>query len=143
MQLTKKSIYALRVLKILVEKKDETPISAAVMAREANLSFKYLEQVLSLLKKNGVVASIKGKGGGYFLLKRTDEITIGDVIRAMDGPLAPIDCASRRYPAQCRDCPEPYESCWLRTLMTRVRDKIAEVLDRETIKDIDFFTPGE
>ena len=128
---------------MLADNKDDTPISAAVMAREANLSLKYLEQVLSVLKKSGFLTSTKGKSGGYLLKKRADEITLGNVIRTMDGPLAPIDCATRKDPAQCRECPEPFDSCWLRELMIRVRDKIAEVLDSETVGDIKTITPGE
>jgi len=111
-------------------------LSAAFLAEKEGLSLKYLEQVLSTLRKRGIVVSHRGKEGGYSLRLAPHEITLGDVIRAIDGPLAPMPCASRTLPHKDPDCPYPYETCWLRLLMLRVRDNISSVLDQETLEDM-------
>ena len=136
MKVSKKGIYALRALKQIMDNRGKGPLSAARMAERGGLQLKYLEQVLAELRKSGFLTSIRGKSGGYQLRMKPEEITLGSVIRAIDGPLAPIDCASQGVPQLCHGCPEPYESCWIRLLMLRVRDKIAEVMDSETVGDI-------
>jgi Rrf2 family protein len=99
------------------------------------LPLKYLEQILSTLRKQGVLVSERGKSGGYALRKPPEKITLGDIIRAVDGPLAPIPCASRTAPYEIEKdcCPYPFETCWIRKLMLRVRDNISEILDQETL----------
>lgn len=133
MKLSNKSIYALRVLRHLVEAYNRQTISAYELAEREGISLKYLEQVLATLRKNGLLVSIRGKDGGYSLRKPPELISLGDIIRSIDGPLAPIPCASRTAPYKQYDCPYPYDSCWLRKLMLRVRDNISDVLDSETL----------
>ncbi len=133
MRLSKKGIYALRVLPHLADAYGKEPLSAAALARREGISVKYLEQVLATLRKAGFLVSEKGKVGGYALRVPPHQITLGDVIRAVDGPLAPIPCASRTAPHHDPECPYPFETCWLRLLMLRVRDNIAAVLDQETV----------
>ncbi|MBN1256765.1 MAG: Rrf2 family transcriptional regulator [Planctomycetes bacterium] len=133
MKLSKKSIYALRVLPYLAESYDKKSLSVAYLAQQEQISIKYLEQILSLLRKAGFLVSERGKNGGYSLRVPPDEITLGNIIRAIDGPLAPIPCASRTAPHHDPNCPYPYDTCWLRHLMLRVRDNISNVLDRETL----------
>jgi Rrf2 family protein len=82
------------------------------------------------------VVSERGRDGGYRLRLPPDQITLGDIIRAVDGPLAPIPCASRTAPHEDPECPHPFEDCWLRHLMLRVRDNISAVLDRENLAEI-------
>ncbi len=136
MKLSKKGIYALRVLPHLAEAYGREPLSAAQLARREGIPVKYLEQVLTTLRKAGFLVSERGKEGGYSLRLSPQEITLGDVIRAIDGPLAPIPCASRTAPAHDPNCPYPFETCWLRRLMLRVRDNIAAVLDQETVAEM-------
>jgi len=133
MMLSKKGTYALRVLRHLADGYGGPPVSAAHLAAMESISAKYLEQVLSMLRKSGVLVSERGKEGGYSLRKPPEQITLGDIIRAVEGPLAPIPCASRTAPHADPDCPYPFETCWLRLLMLRVRDNISAVLDQESL----------
>ncbi len=134
MKLSKKGIYALRVLRHLAASYGHGPVSAALLAEKEELPVKFLESILTTLRKRGILVSQRGKVGGYALRQPPEEITLGDIIRAVDGPLAPIPCASRTAPiAECDDCPYDLETCWLRALMLRVRDNISEILDRETL----------
>ncbi|MFH1679274.1 MAG: Rrf2 family transcriptional regulator [Candidatus Eisenbacteria bacterium] len=136
MKLSSKGIYALRVLPHLAEAYGKKPLSVTYLASSEGLPAKYLEQILATLKKQGVLVSERGKQGGYALRRPPEEITLGDVIRAVDGPLAPIACASRTAPHTDPDCPYHFETCWLRQLMLRVRDNICAVLDRENLAGI-------
>ena len=133
MILSKKGIYALRVLRHLSGAYGQASLSAAYLADSEEISLKYLEQVLSVLRKSGFLISERGKDGGYSLRIPPQNITLGDIIRAVEGPLAPIPCASRTAPHEGHDCPYPFETCWLRHLMLRVRDNISEVLDQESL----------
>ncbi|MFC1537455.1 RrF2 family transcriptional regulator, partial [Gemmatimonadota bacterium] len=129
-------IYALRVLRHLADNYGGKPLSAAYLAELEKISVKYLEQVLSTLRKSGFLVSERGKDGGYVLRVRPEDMTLGDILRSIEGPLAPIPCASRTMPHNDPDCPYPFETCWLRHLMLRVRDNISEILDRETLAEM-------
>ncbi len=133
MKLSKRGIYALRVLRHLAAHYGEGSLSSARLAKIERVPKKYLEQILTLLCKRGLLISERGKEGGYRLRKPPDEVTLGDVIRMVDGPLAPIPCASRSMPTEDPDCPYTRESCWMRLLMLRVRDNISAILDNETL----------
>lgn len=136
MKLSKKSIYALRTLWYLAEAHGKKLLSVAYLAKQENISAKYLEQVFSTLRKAGFLISERGKEGGYFLREPPEDITLGDIIRAIDGPLAPLPCASQRLPYKDPACQYIYETCWIRHLMLRVRDNICEVLDNETLSNM-------
>lgn len=142
MKLSRKSIYALRVLPHLARAYGETHLSAADLALAEDVPVKYLEQILTTLRKQGLLVSAQGKHGGYALRRPPEKISLGDIIRALDGPLAPIPCASRTAPHDDPDCPYPFESCWLRLLMTRVRDNISAVLDQETLAQMSTRAPS-
>jgi len=133
MRLSRKSIYALRVLPHLARAYGTQPIPMATLAEREGVPPKYLEQILVTLRKQGLLVSERGKQGGYVLRRAPEEISLGDIIRAVDGPLAPIPCASRSAPHQEPECPYPFDSCWLRLLMLRVRDNISAVLDQESL----------
>jgi Rrf2 family transcriptional regulator, cysteine metabolism repressor len=136
MKLSTRGIYALRILSQLATHYGESPLSVAELSRRENISVKYLEQIIATLKKRGLVVSTRGKKGGYTLRQAPEKITLGDVIRAVDGPLAPIPCASVTAPFVCTDGPYEYDTCWIRLLMLRVRDNISAILDRETLADM-------
>ena len=136
MKLSRKSIYALRVLPHLAREYGGRPMSVAQLAELEDLPVKFLEQILTSLRKSGLLVSERGKAGGYLLRRKPEEITLGGIIRALDGPLAPIPCASRSAPHADPDCPYPFDDCWLRKLMLRVRDNISEVLDQESLADM-------
>ena len=136
MKLSSKGIYALRVLPHLARAYGQGPLSVARLAELEQLPVKYLEQILGTLRNNGLLVSERGKLGGYSLRIAPEKITLGRIIRAVDGPLAPIPCASRTAPHEDPDCPYEFETCWLRHLMLRVRDNISAVLDQENLAEM-------
>lgn len=105
-QLSKKTQYGLRALYALARNHGNGPLLITRLAQAESIPKKFLEQILLSLKATGIVSSKKGKGGGYFLIRPPDEITIGSVIRMIEGPLAPLPCASETRFRKCDECPE-------------------------------------
>ena len=136
MKLSKKGEYALRSLinlGIAVEMKRDL-VQASELAESEQLPVKFLEQILQVLKEAGIVVSQRGKFGGYRLGKPAKKIFIGEVVRLIDGPLAPIGCVSQSAYEPCT-CPDEVH-CGLRMLMLDVRNAIANILDRYTLADV-------
>jgi Rrf2 family protein len=136
MRLSKKGEYALRSLINLgiAAEVGRSLVQASELAASEQLPVKFLEQILQALKEGGLVESARGKFGGYRLAKPMREITIGQVVRLIDGPLAPIGCVSQSAYEKCT-CPDE-EHCGLRMLMLDVRNAIAGILDRYTLADV-------
>jgi Rrf2 family protein len=111
------------------------------IAKAGNIPKKFLDAILGELRKAGVVYTKKGPGGGYMLARAAGDIKIGQVIRAIDGPLAPIGCASRSAYQPCRDC-RSVKACAVRITMIKVRDAMSDVLDRMTIADMVAISEG-
>jgi Rrf2 family protein len=133
--ISQKAKYALRALVALA--KDAAPGEAVFIsqiAAEQRIPKKFLEQILLDLKHHGIVESRRGKIGGYLLLKSPAEITFGEVMRIVDGPLAPLACLSRVAYRRCEDC-EAEADCELRHVFARVADATRAVLDGTTIAD--------
>lgn len=131
--LTKKGKYGLKALVDLAKlAPGETAFVSEIAARN-NIPKKFLDTILLELRNGGMLRSKKGPGGGYSLSKPASEIFIGQVVRTLDGPLAPIRCASRTAFEACDDCREP-ENCQVRLSMSQVRDAIAAVLDNMTLE---------
>lgn len=107
----------------------------ATLARQESIPHKFLELILLHLKNNGLVDSKKGRNGGYSLAKHPAEITIGSVIRLIDGPLAPLPCASETAYRRCEECIDE-KNCGTRIVMRRVRDAMVEILDHTTLADV-------
>ena len=107
----------------------------ASISENEGIPVRFLELILLNLKKRGLLQSKKGKGGGYELSRPPSTVTIGSLIRMMEGPLAPLPCASETAFKPCEECPD-IEGCGLRILMRQVRDAMAEVLDRTTLADL-------
>lgn len=133
--LTKKTKYALRALIYLAERRADGPVLIARLAADERIPRKFLEHILLELNKEGILQSKKGKGGGYFLQKDADQIFIGDVVRLMDGPLAPVSCVSKTAYAPCKECSDE-ASCAIRGVMKQVRDAIADILDKTSLADM-------
>jgi len=129
--LSQKAKYGIRALLFLCRQEMGTPVLIRDIAEKERLPRKFLEAILLELKSAGILHSRPGKGGGYTLNRAPDSITLGRVIRLIDGPLAPIACVSQTAYAPCRDCPEE-STCVLRLVMRQVRDRTAEVLDATT-----------
>lgn len=132
--LSMKAKYALRAIMVLAQNERRLMQTRAI-AVSAEVPHKFLEAILSDLKNHGVVSSKRGMMGGYRLSKPADVITIGDVIRIMDGPLAPLRCASVSAYQPCEDCPD-VSTCAIRDVMKDVRIAISGVLDQRTISDM-------
>ncbi|MGE4481621.1 RrF2 family transcriptional regulator [Acidocella sp.] len=126
--LSQKCKYALQALMVLARENNERLLLVSEIAERENLPKKFLEAILLELNRNGLVRSRRGRGGGYALAKPADLITFGQVIRIMDGALAPLACVSVNYYRRCDECRDE-QSCEIRKVMRRVRDAIANELD--------------
>jgi Rrf2 family protein len=133
--LTAKGKYSLKALAHLATLAPETTAQGIEIADANHIPKKFLDAILGELRNAGIVASRKGPGGGYRLARAPGDIKIGYVIRTIDGPLAPIACASRTAYQPCRDCRD-VKTCAVRMTMTKVRDAMSDVLDRMTVADI-------
>jgi hypothetical protein len=131
-----KAKYAIRALMALA-RSAEKMLAIKVIAREADVPQKFLEAILLELKHNGIVDSKRGVFGGYYLAKVPQDITIGTLIRVLDGPLAPTRCASSNSYQKCDDCADE-KTCEIRKVMLVVRNAISDVLDRKTLEDMAF-----
>jgi Rrf2 family protein len=133
--LTAKGKYSLKALTHLAALGPGETTQAAEIAEANNIPKKFLDAILGDLRNAGIVYSRKGPGGGYMLARAPRDIKIGHVIRTIDGPLAPIGCASRTAYRPCHDCKD-VRSCPVRLMMTKVRDAMSDVLDRLTVADL-------
>ncbi len=132
MKITKKGEYALRALVDLSLNHKRGLRQIQDIVREEAIPEKFLEQILVVLKNAGFIQSKRGIGGGYFLSKSPDEISLGEVIRLIDGPLAPLNCVSKSEHVKC-----PKEiTCGIRSVMLDVTNATAEILDRVTLADV-------
>ena len=104
------------------------------IAAQERIPRKFLEQILLELKRHGIVQSRRGKFGGYGLLMPADRITFGQVLRILDGPIAPLPCLSRIAYRRCADC-QTEENCEIRRVFAKVAESARDVLDRTTIAD--------
>lgn len=137
MKFSKKSEYGLRALLELTQHQEDRPLQRHEIGERQRIPVEFLEQILLALKRAGVVASHRGIHGGYRLIKRPDEVTVGQVIRILDGPLAPIACVSVTAYQKCRDCPHASASfCPIQDAMGDVRDAIAGILDHYTLSQL-------
>ena len=130
--LTMKAKYALRALCALADAHPER-LQARQIATVADVPEKFLEAILVELRKAGIVASKRGVQGGHSLAKPADKIMVGDIIRTLDGPIAPIRCASVTAYQPCADCIDP-QACALRDLMGDVRDAMSDVIDFRSLR---------
>lgn len=132
MKLSTRGRYGLRAMIDMAQNQDKSPMATRTIAAREGLSERYLEQLMVPLKRAGLVKSVRGSQGGYILARDPRDITAGDVIRVLEGPIAPVDCVSEASPEACTRS----DYCVTRTLWTKVRDSIAEVLDSYTLADL-------
>src|SRR6185312_3309138 len=125
MRLSRRSEYGLRALTDLVRHKGEGPIALATLAQRNRLPTKFLEQIMATLKHGGIVRTTLGAHGGYALAADPASVSIGRVIRLLDGALAPLPCVSLRYYDRC-SCPDE-ATCALRDVMLDVRDAMLAI----------------
>jgi Rrf2 family protein len=129
--LSQRGRYALKALLNLARGEDG-PKDVGRISAEEQIPRKFLEAIMSDLRRARLVESTRGKLGGYRLAKPADLITFGEVMRVTNGPLALLPCASRVFYRRCDDCPDE-AACILRRVMGSVRDEVSEILDRTTL----------
>jgi Rrf2 family protein len=130
--LTRKAKYGLKAMVHLAGIEPGQTALVADIAKANQIPKKFLDAILGELRNAGFVHSKKGKGGGYMLARPAWEIVVGNVIRVLDGPLAPIQCASKTVYRRCDDC-EDETRCAVRLVMLEAREAIANVLDNTTL----------
>ena len=133
--LSKKSKYGLKALLVLADEAGRGPIQTSELAEREGLPKKFLEAILLELKRHGLLQSKKGRGGGYVLGRQPADITVGQVIRVLEGPLALIPCVSQTAYMKCEECVDE-RTCGIRLAMKEVRDATARILDNTTLADL-------
>ncbi len=118
-----------------IARQESRMVSIASIAQSENIPHKFLESILLLLRKSGFLGSKKGKGGGYYLVREASEIRMVDVMRVLEGPIAPVACVSLNYYEKCDDCPDE-STCSLHSFMTKVRDAHLDILRSTTLADL-------
>lgn len=132
--LSKKAQYAFQALMYLAQKQSEGPVLIAEISKKKKIPLKFLENILLEMKREGILESKKGKGGGYFMAKEPDKIYLADILRFIDGPIALLPCVSLHFYEKCRNCDE--KNCGLNRIMSEVRDANLSILEKKTVADI-------
>jgi len=133
--LSKKAKYGLKAMAILAKEYGNGPLLIGEIARRERIPSKFLELILLELKKKGFLQSKKGKGGGYYLNRLPETISVGALIRALDGPLALLPCVSQMAYERCAECPDE-ETCGIRNVFKEVRDSTVTILERRTLAEL-------
>lgn len=132
MRLSARGQYGLRAVVELAGAYPRGPLPLREIAQAQEVSPAYLEQIMLALRRAGLVASVRGARGGYILARHPQEITVGQVVRALEGPIAPVSCASEQDTVLC----DRAASCPARRAWLRLRDGIAQALDTTTIAEL-------
>lgn len=136
MKLSVRGEYALRALLVLGRDylEDYSVVRIQTISDQQNIPKRFLEQILNDLKSAGIVESKRGVAGGYRLHKPPDRITLAEIIRHIEGPLAPVSCVSEKFYEKC-SCPDE-SRCAIRSVMKEVRDSIVKVMEHTTLADL-------
>ncbi len=132
MKLSTKGRYGLKAMFDLALNYGEGPIALNNIAERQSISVHYLEQLIATLRKAGLVRSVRGAQGGYMLGDRPENITVGDIIRVLEGPIAPSDCVIQDEDSECSKA----DSCVTRTIWERIKVSIEDVVDSITLKNM-------
>ncbi len=130
MKLSTRTRYGLRAILELAIQHDKEPLKIKTIARRQEISRKYLEQLISMLKSSGIVKSVRGPKGGYFLAKNPAAITLYDLFKALEGPGATVECLENQ------DYCSRYQNCVARQAWVKLQEAIAEVLKSITMQDL-------
>lgn len=131
MKITYKGDYALKVILELALNYPNKLLTIHELSDRLDIPYKFLEQILLVLKKGGFVSSKRGKIGGYFLMKPPQKIKLGDIVRFIDGPIEPISCVAENY----KGCDDVY-NCVFRNIWQRIASFTSEILDNITFEDL-------
>jgi Rrf2 family protein len=133
--LSRKAQYSIYALVFLAKRAEEGPVLIKEIAESENIPKKFLESILLDLKKIGILSSKKGKGGGYYLIKKPGDVNLADVIRHFDGAIALLPCATYKYYEPCMHCRDE-ELCAVRSIVKDIRDETVKLLKNTTLEDI-------
>ncbi|MCE7796462.1 Rrf2 family transcriptional regulator [Sphingobium sufflavum] len=131
--LSQRGRYAIKALLNIARSTGEAR-QVSLISEEEQIPRKFLESIMSSLRRAGLVRSTRGNMGGYKLARPADLITFGEIVRATDGPLSMLPCVSRNFYQRCDDCPDEYV-CQLRALFSDVRDAVTSIMDNRTLAD--------
>ena len=133
--LSQKAKYAIKALLVLARaQKANALVQARDISDSENISKKFLDLIFFELRRHGLIATTRGREGGYALARPAADISIAAIVRAVDGPLAPLPCASVRFYRRCDDC-ENEKTCAVRQLMRQVRDAASAILDNTSLAE--------
>ena len=132
MKLSTKGKYGLRALIDLAQYSEDSPVSITSIARRQDISERYLEQLMSKLKKAGLVKSIRGANGGYVLAKEAKDISVGDVLRALEGKLEPAECAAFHPEKGCKAS----ANCVTKYVWQKINDSINQTVDEIHLNEL-------
>lgn len=133
--ISKKTKYALNALVHLAHKYERGPVLISSISLDENIPRKFLEAILLDLKNAGILASKKGKGGGYYLLKKPEDVNLADVMRLFDGPIALLPCVTYKYYQRCEECKDE-ETCGIRDVFMTVRNETVRILKENTLASV-------
>ncbi len=132
--LSQKAKYAIKALLVLARAKEGSIVQVNVIAEKQNIPKKFLDLIFFELRRHGLIQSTRGREGGYALSMPAAEISIASIVRAVDGPLAPLPCASVKFYRRCSDCDDE-RTCEVRRLMREVRDAASAILDNTSLAE--------
>ena len=132
LRITTKGRYGIRAICYLAKSKEETPLTIQSIAEQENIPIRYLEQIMVRLRRAGILESVRGPGGGYSLNKPPDQLSIGRLLRTLEGEFSVVWCANEKERVSCQFA----EECLTKPLWTAVTNIIAEILDRITLQDL-------
>jgi len=133
--LSKRAKYAINALVYLAKQEKQKPILISRIAEDEHIPKKFLEAILLELKHAGILKSKKGKGGGYYLHKAPEEVSLADIMRLFDGAIAFLPCVTYQYYERCEECVDE-ETCGIRDVFQDVRDESVRVLKASTLANI-------
>ena len=133
--ISKKTKYGLKALAYIARQDFGQMVQISTISKNENIPHKFLESILLTLRKSGFLGSKKGKGGGYYLLKKASEVPLTDVIRILEGPIAMVPCVSLNYYEKCDDCKDE-KSCGVYKIMIQVRDNTLKVFRNNSLADL-------
>ena len=133
--LSKRTKYGLKALVFLARESKGGPVQIASISKSEDIPQKFLESILLTLRKSGFLGSKKGKGGGYYLLRPAKEVTMAEVYRVLEGPIAMVPCVSLNFYEICEDCPSE-KTCSINKLMKELRDSNLDILNKTFLSDL-------
>lgn len=140
--LTNKGKYGLKAAVHLAGCTSGEPALVSDIAKANDIPKKFLDTILGEMRNAGIVRSKKGRGGGYFLARSADQITVAEIVRALDGPVAPIRCVSKNYYERCDDCSDE-KACAVYLIMRQVREAITDILEKRSLAEMRAMTDAD